>query len=323
MTQTGMQRAGRTGLFCVAILCLPTGGQALELAFPAPAELVHTSGPETRQHPIATGLWSVATARVPIQIATGVVQQFTWHISISGLDLTTTDLLADLREQIETQGYSVPFTCFADDCGGFDFRHALPVGAAPDMHVDLGDFHYLTAISADAQTQAAVMISRGGATGFVHLALVQPPSENRPVIQSTRTPDLGAGAEATPTALIDRLMAIGSAPLDDLQFETGASQLSGESYASLIELAAFLVEDPSRSIVLVGHTDALGSLSGNIALSRSRALAVGQYLTQELGVDPAQVDAQGIGFLSPRAPNTTPEGREANRRVEVVLANPG
>lgn len=318
MTHIGMQQAGRAGLLCAAILCLPTAAQPFELDFPPVAELVATSDPEPGEHPLATGPWT-ATTGVPTQSANGEVQQFTWRIT--GPDVTTTGLLNDLRDQIEAQGYTVAFTCVARACGGFDFRHALPVGSAPEMHVDLGDFHYLTAISDDAETHAALMISRGGGTGFVHLALIQPPSQAAPVIQSTRAPDLSVAGGLPSSDMIARLTTRGSAPLDDLQFETGASQLTGEGYASLTALAAFLANDPARTVVLVGHTDALGSMSGNIALSRARALAVRTFLTEALGVDPTQVDAQGIGFLSPRAPNTTPEGREANRRVEVVLAS--
>lgn len=305
----------------MSVLCPPTVGHALELDLPNTAELVRTTPATQGQHPIATGPWSGTS--LPTQDAMGLVQEFTWQIT--GADVTTTGLLSTLRTQLEAQGYTVPFTCFAGACGGFDFRHALPVGTAPEMHVDLGDFHYLSARSDDGETHAALMISRGGATGFVHLALIQPPAEaEAPVIQSTRTPDLGGDLGVPPTGdLIATLQATGSAPLDDLQFQTGASELSGEAYASLLTLAAFLAEDPARSVVLVGHTDALGSLSGNIALSRARALAVRQYLTEQLGVSPDQVEAQGIGFLAPRASNTTEAGREANRRVEVVLANPG
>ncbi|OAN80038.1 hypothetical protein A8B78_11230 [Jannaschia sp. EhC01] len=302
------------------MLCLPSTGDALELAFPGTADLVSTTPAVDGQHLIATGPWS--DTGLPTHAATGAVQQFTWRIT--GEDISTAGLLTSLRDQIEAQGFTVPFTCFATACGGFDFRHALSVGSAPEMHVDLGDFHYLSALSEDGETEAALMISRGGATGFVHLALIQPPSQaEAPVIQSTRTPDPGTDLpETPPTDLIALLTAFGAAPLEDLQFQTGASELSGERYASLTALAAFLAEDPTRQVVLVGHTDALGSLSGNIALSRARALAVRQFLTEELGVVPTQVEAQGIGFLAPRAPNTTPEGREANRRVEVVLANP-
>ncbi|GAB5447124.1 OmpA family protein [Gymnodinialimonas sp.] len=305
---------------CLALVCPPTSALALELAFPGTAELIASTDPVDGQHTIATGPWSAAG--LPTRMATGVVQELTWHITGDGV--TTMGLLASLRDQIEAQGFTVSFTCFASACGGFDFRHALPVGTAPEMHVDLGDFHYLSAMSEDGETEAALMISRGGAMGFVHLALIRPPSEaSPPVIQSTRTPDpVTVPDEMPPDDLIAQLTAMGSAPLDDLQFETGASQLSGERYASLLALAAFLAEDPSRTIVLVGHTDVLGSLAGNIALSRARAQAVQQFLTQELGVSPTQVEAQGIGFLAPRAANTTEEGREANRRVEVVLTAP-
>lgn len=307
-------------MLCAALLCLPTSTHALDLTFPNVAELVSTSAATEGQHPIATGPW--ADTGLPTQDATGVVQEFTWQIT--GGEVTTFSLLATLRDQIEAQGFSVLYTCFATTCGGFDFRHALPVGNTPEMYVDLGDFQYLSAVSEDGETQVALMISRGGTTGFVHLALVQPSSEvQAPVIQSTRTPDVGPGLGDVPSGnLIARLTSMGAAPLDDLQFETGASSLSGDSYGSLTALAAFLANDATRRVVLVGHTDALGSLSGNIALSRARAQAVRQYLIGTLDVDQAQVEAQGIGYLSPRASNATPEGREANRRVEVVLANP-
>jgi hypothetical protein len=70
----------------------------------------------------------------------------------------------------------------------------------------------------------------------------------------------------------------------------------------------------------VGHTDAEGGRDSNIALSEARAEAVRRHLIDvTLGVNPAQLDAAGIGYLAPRATNETAGGREANRRVEVVL----
>lgn len=308
-----------TALLSIAALCLPSEGRALDLSFPASAELVRSTAAVDGQHLIATGPWT--TGGLPTRTALGVVQEFTWQIT--GDAVTSASLLSTLRTQMEAQGYTIDFTCFASACGGFDFRHAMPVGQAPEMHVDLGDFHYVSATNAEGDAHAALMISRGGATGFVHLALIQPPSAiEAPVIQSTSTPELEVTA-AIPGSLIAQLTTLGSAPLDNLQFQTGASQLSGDTYASLTALADFLSENPDRRVVLVGHTDALGSLSGNIALSQARASAVRRYLTTTLNVSPAQVEAQGIGYLSPRAPNTTEAGREANRRVEVVLANPG
>jgi hypothetical protein len=62
---------------------------------------------------------------------------------------------------------------------------------------------------------------------------------------------------------------VGAAPLDDLRFRTGASELSATDYPSLLALAAFLAENPDRRVVLVGHTDAEGGRDSNIALSEA------------------------------------------------------
>ena len=70
--------------------------------------------------------------------------------------------------------------------------------------------------------------------------------------------------------------------------------------------------------MLVGHTDAEGSLEANRALSERRALAVVERLVASHGIAPERLRAEGVGYLVPRAPNTTEEGRARNRRVEVV-----
>ena len=297
-------------------LTFGSNAAALELEFPGYAELVSRVPATVAQHPVATAGFDGRL--IPTLSASGHVTQFTWQISGAVADT----LAATLHAQIEAQGYAVPFACAAQACGGFDFRHGLPVGNPPEMHVDLGNFHYITATrdGEDGTHYAALMISQGGDTGFVHLALIQPETEDvpAPVVQSTRSPDL----ELENGDMIATLIAQGSIALDDLEFETGASALTGDTYVSLEELAAFLNADPDRSVVLVGHTDNLGSLSGNIALSEARAAAVRDFLLTQLGVSGDQVTAEGIGYLAPRATNDTPDGRDANRRVEVVLASP-
>lgn len=317
MTPQGSQTICGAALLWMTLLCLPSTALGIELALPGTPIQVAASS-INGQHLIATGPHN--DGELPTRIASGLVQEFTWQIGGEGT--STAALQTAFTAQLSDQDYEITFTCTAQTCGGFDFRHALPVGQAPEMYVDLSDFTYMTAQrDGDGGLQdVALMISHGGATGFVHLAMIQPAdAAEAPVVQSSRAPVI---APAATDDLIGQLTSTGSTALDDLQFETGASQLSTDSYASLTALAAFLAEDATRRIVLVGHTDALGSLSGNIALSRARASAVRLYLTGTLNVSPTQVEAQGIGYLSPRAANTTPEGREANRRVEVVLTNP-
>jgi OOP family OmpA-OmpF porin len=138
----------------------------------------------------------------------------------------------------------------------------------------------------------------------------------------------GHGAPATPAALGARLEADGRVVLDGLAFASGsadltASDLAPSGAAALDALAAWLAQDPARRVAVVGHTDATGSLDANLALSRRRAQAVAARLEAAPGVSPAQVVASGAGFLAPRATNLTPEGREANRRVEAVALPPG
>ena len=95
--------------------------------------------------------------------------------------------------------------------------------------------------------------------------------------------------------------------------------LEAKAYASLSALSAWLKANPTRHVTLVGHTDASGGLPANITLSRQRAQSVRAALIASYAADPSLIDAQGAGYLAPRASNETTEGRTQNRRVEVML----
>jgi outer membrane protein OmpA-like peptidoglycan-associated protein len=86
-------------------------------------------------------------------------------------------------------------------------------------------------------------------------------------------------------------------------------------------VADWLRANPDGTVALVGHTDASGSLAANVALSERRAEAVAQVLVDSHGVDRTRISAEGVGFLSPLATNQTEEGRQKNRRVEVIVTS--
>ena len=115
------------------------------------------------------------------------------------------------------------------------------------------------------------------------------------------------------------LQTAGVVALDDLDFATNSSELGEGAYASLGALADYLAAHPDQRITLVGHTDAVGSIDANITLSRSRAASVRDRLVSLHGANPAQLAAEGAGYLAPRASNLTDEGRARNRRVEAML----
>jgi outer membrane protein OmpA-like peptidoglycan-associated protein len=76
---------------------------------------------------------------------------------------------------------------------------------------------------------------------------------------------------------------------------------------------------PRSQIVIEGHTDAYGGDENNLALSRRRAEAVSAYLTNELGVPEFRISSVGYGETQPIANNDTEQGRERNRRIDVII----
>jgi outer membrane protein OmpA-like peptidoglycan-associated protein len=87
---------------------------------------------------------------------------------------------------------------------------------------------------------------------------------------------------------------------------------------TLNEVASVLSEYPKTFIDVMGHTDADGSETYNQALSERRASAVSAYLGGH-GVQSARLATRGYGEMQPIASNETPEGKAANRRVEIKL----
>ena len=91
-----------------------------------------------------------------------------------------------------------------------------------------------------------------------------------------------------------------------------------ESASNLRSLAASLGKFPNTDILIVGHTDAVGTTDSNQGLSQRRATSVSNYLTGQ-GVSSARLRTAGRGEMEPIGSNETDAGRQANRRVEVAI----
>ena len=258
---------------------------------------------------------------VPTDEVSGTLTTRVWRIA-QAQGLTTEQIIAPLRARLKDAGFQERLSCADLVCGGFDFRFAIPVVPAPEMQVDIGNFRFLAAQRGDEAL--SLLVSRTGTLGFVQLMHIAPPGVGVPKYSLTAdmpsaTPTTPSETAAQPRSIEEALQTRGSAVLRDLSFESGKSTLSPGPYASLTALAAFLRAEPTRRIALVGHTDATGSLEGNIALSERRAAAVLERLVSGHGVLRAQLESRGVGYLAPLAANATEAGREANRRVEAVL----
>ena len=108
--------------------------------------------------------------------------------------------------------------------------------------------------------------------------------------------------------------------IGDVLFGSGQANLQSGALQSMQRLGGFLKEYPQRKALIEGYTDSVGSDSSNVALSTRRAEAVMSALTG-MGVDRAQLAAQGYGEANPVAGNDNASGRQANRRVEIVLSD--
>jgi len=108
--------------------------------------------------------------------------------------------------------------------------------------------------------------------------------------------------------------------LGDVLFATGSADLQSGANSNLDKLVTFLNEHPERKVLVEGHTDNVGGEELNQRLSRQRAEAVRNYLTEK-GIAAERLSAEGIGMDRPVADNSTRTGRQQNRRVEIIIGN--
>lgn len=106
--------------------------------------------------------------------------------------------------------------------------------------------------------------------------------------------------------------------LHHIVFESNKSNLLEQSYVELNKLVLYLKRYPELTIKIVGHTDAIGNEDDNRNLSEARANAVAEYLLKK-GINKANINHIGLGSSKPVATNSTEEGRQLNRRVEIIL----
>ena len=103
-----------------------------------------------------------------------------------------------------------------------------------------------------------------------------------------------------------------------LLFDFDSDIVRSEARTNLRNLAASLDKYPGSELLIVGHTDSVGTDAYNLALSQRRAEAAAAYLAAQ-GVDRARLSSRGLGEGEPVAPNDSDAGRSRNRRVEVAI----
>jgi outer membrane protein OmpA-like peptidoglycan-associated protein len=106
--------------------------------------------------------------------------------------------------------------------------------------------------------------------------------------------------------------------MSDVLFDTGSYTLRAAAREKLAKISGIVLAHPGLNLQIEGHTDSVGGDDYNQELSEHRAEAVREYLIEQ-GVAGSAVVARGFGKTQPVASNDTPEGRQKNRRVELVV----
>ena len=229
---------------------------------------------------------------------------------IDGTSLTLDQMLEPIITHLNDKQFSIELYCNTNVCGGFNFRKNLTVFNPPFMLVNVANYSVITAIK--NSSAISLVASKLGNTIYLQILSIGT-TDNDLILQDQ---------EPLKDNYSSKLKEDGAIVLDDLIYRSGSADLGPGPFESLSDLANFLKGTPSSSIILVGHSDAIGELRKNIELSRNRAQAVVDRLIKDYGIDQSRISAQGIGFLSPKTNNSTEKSRKKNRRVEAILIMP-
>ena len=111
--------------------------------------------------------------------------------------------------------------------------------------------------------------------------------------------------------------------MGEATFDTGKADIRPQ-FKPLLKKIGALAEKTNGDIIIAGHTDNVplfgGRFRSNLGLSSARAGSVAEYMLRHSAIEPQRVSTMGFGEFRPLAPNGTPEGRQKNRRVEIIIS---
>jgi outer membrane protein OmpA-like peptidoglycan-associated protein len=243
----------------------------------------------------------------------GKVTQITYR---APEDRSTLEIYRNYELELKKAGFETLFTVTSKELGeGWDvFSNAFATAISTRSTKDLGAYlggegRYLAAKL--TRPEGDVYVALCMAVGWYSNAVVQlDVIEVKPMETGLVT----ANAEA----LAEDLARTGHVAVYGIYFDTGKAEVESESEPVLKEIAKLLQQNPKLNLYVVGHTDNVGTLTANMELSKLRAEAVVKALISKQGIDSKRLHPVGVGPLAPVTSNKTEEGREKNRRVELV-----
>jgi len=104
-----------------------------------------------------------------------------------------------------------------------------------------------------------------------------------------------------------------------VEFASNSAEIKSRYYDEIDKVGDYMKKYPTTTAVIEGHTDNVGSVEQNMKLSQVRAENVVKYLVEKSGIDSSRLSAKGYGSTRAIAYNSTPEGRQQNRRINAIV----
>lgn len=140
-------------------------------------------------------------------------------------------------------------------------------------------------------------------------------------VQKAETPPPAVVAVAPTLVIVPVAVKTGQyCSILDMQFEIKQDEMEREEKERLAVVGTFMNKYPDTTAIIEGHSDDVGASDYNLKLSQRRAESVVNYLVDELHIAPSRLSAIGYGETRPIADNSTREGKQANRRINAVIA---
>jgi OmpA-OmpF porin, OOP family len=250
------------------------------------------------------------------------------------------EVVRNYQDEIKSKGGKVLFECKGAECGGnpatslgggggdMSFASYLyPPERVIDPHGSNG--YCAVAEKITDQRYTAAELPQSGAHVSVLAYTIVAPDRNDPCLgfngrtvavvdiieakdreKKMVTVDAGEMAKSIDST--------GRVALYGIYFDFNKADVKPESDSTLQQIAALMKQNAALKLLVVGHTDNVGSFPFNMDLSQRRAAAVVAALTTRFSVGKERLTPVGVSFASPVAPNKTDDGRAKNRRVELV-----
>ncbi len=283
------------------LILLPQMALAQVAVLPEGAEPIEK---EARKGEISLPVGTYGLVLHPSEVLAGDILRQAWKISGTN---SAAQMLEQLINQYERQGYEIAWRCETSSCGGYDFRYNIEASPPPDFVVNLDDFYYVDMRQGD--NAVTMLISAVDDQVYLQEIIVTPFDDEAEIIETqTVTAVPPSAAQDTNSRSI----------LWSVTFASGGTTPSSYDDAELQAIADRLNENSEETAYVVGHSDETGGLSANLSITKARAASVRQILIDKFSAPANRIIADGVAFLAPIADNATEEGRAENRRVEVV-----